>query len=294
MARTAKKPIAKTTKRKTAGAKATAKKTTAKSAAKEVDNKPKDKSVTLKKLYQFNLFAALANLVFAVLSVIFVGKQTAAFSWAYSTKDELSSSGLGPAYKLIANVEIRYLLAVIFVLSAIFSLLLATRLRNNYESGVKNSVSGTRWVLSGISLALILEFATLVAGVQDILTLKLVGGLIFTTSLLAWLNERQNKGTKKQYAIFGLSVFTGVIAWIPLIGSLLFTAIYGVVNFSWYVYVLAALVLIGFLSIARNQYRHARDGVSAKGYLQLEGNYLSVDFLIKFALFVVVLLALHK
>lgn len=296
MATTAKKTTAKTTKRKTAGAKANSKAAVvAKASSNGKGNSSKtDKSVTLGRLYQFNLFAAVANLAFAVLSVLLIGKQTAGVTLAYATKDELSSAGIGPAYRLLANVEIRYLLAAIFVISAVFSLLLATRLRNTYEAGVKNSTSGTRWVLSGITLALVLEFVTLVGGIGDLLTLKLVGGLVFTTALLAWLSERQNKGTKKQYAIFGLSVFTGVIAWLPLAGSLLFTAIYGVVNFKWYVYLLAALVLIGFLNIARNQYKHAKNGVSAKGYLQLEGKYLSVDFLIKLALFAVVLIALHK
>jgi heliorhodopsin len=289
MAKTAKKsPVKKT---KSAAAKATADKA---AAANDNATKSADKSVTLNKLYKFNLFSVVANLVFAILSVVFIGKQTVDLTWAYATKDQLVGSTLGPAYRTLASVEIRYLLAVIFVISAIFSLLLATRLRKTYEAGVKNSTSGVRWIFTGITLGLVLELASLLGGVGDVLTLKLAGGLVFTTAILAWLSERQNKGSKKHYASFTLSVFTGVIAWFPLAGSLLFTAIYGISNFSWYVYTLAGLVLIGFLSIALNQYRQARDGVSAKGYLQQEGKYVSTEFMIKLVVFLVVIIALHK
>jgi hypothetical protein len=292
MATTAKKPTAKKTKAKT---KAASKAAAAKTVEAKTAPKSTDKSVTKQRLYNFNIFAGLANIVFAVLSVVFLSKQTVDVTTAYATKNELAGSGvLGPAYKTLATVEIRYLLAGIFVISAIFSLLLASRLRKNYEAGVTNSNTLIRWVFTGISLGLILEFVTILAGIGDIATLILAGGLIFTTCVLAWMNGRDNKGTSKNYAAFALSMFTGIIAWLPLAGSLKDTYIYGNTNFGWYVYALSAAVLIGFISIARNQYRHAKNGVSAKGYLQLEGVYLSTDFLIKLAVLAIVLIALHK
>lgn len=291
MARTAKKTTAKKTTRKTAGAKSTAK-----SVSKEAPAaKNNDGMVTLEKLYKFNIFSAIVNLAFAVLSVLFVSRNTVDFTLAHATKDVLAgSTTMGPAYKTLATVEIRYLMAFIFVLGAIFSLLLATRLRKSYEAGVKGSASGWRWIFMGISLALILELVSVLGGIGDVFTLKLVGALTFTAAVLAWINERQNKGTKKQYAVFALGVFTGFAAWLPLAGSLLGTALYGVTNFGWYEYTLAVLVLIGSLSIGLNQYRHARDGITAKGYLQLEGKYVSTDFLLKLVVFAVLLIALHK
>ncbi len=286
MAKTARKPSTKKTKAKSA-----AKQPAVAAAA----AKPKaNKALTLEKLYKFNLFAAASNLIFAVVSVIFVSSQTVDFTWAYATQDTLAGSTLGPAYRTFMTVEIRYLLAAVFILSAIFSLLLATKLRKNYEASVKNAASGWRWLFSGITLALTLEIATLLAGIGDMMTLKLVAGLILTTSLLAFMSELANKGTKKQYRAFAISVFTGVIAWFPLAGSLLGTTLYGISNFEWYVYTFAVAVLAGFIGIGWSQYKHARDGVSAKGYLQLEGRYVSIDFLIKLAAFLIIISALHK
>lgn len=295
MAKTAKKSSKAKVKSKTASAKTAAKK----SVSQKVETKAAkiDRSVTLQKIYKFNLFSAVAYLAFAVLSVIFVSKESVNMVLTHATKDELASTSgsvLGPAYRTIATVEVRYLLAVIFVISAIFALLLATRLRKSYEDGVKSSVSGLRWVFMGITLALTLEVASILGGVEDIMTLKLIAGLILTTTILAWMAERANKGSKKQYAAFGLSLFTGVIAWLPLIGSLVGTTLYGIESFGWYVYALSGFLLVGFISIALSQYKHVRNGVSAKGYLQLEGKYLSADFIIKLGLFGIILTALYK
>lgn len=296
MAKTAKKPAK--TKAKSAAAKSSAKKTVAKKTNVKVTKNTKlDKSVTAAKLYKFNLFAAASYVVFAILSVVLLSKETVSVVLTHATKDELASSStivLGSALKTLVTVELRYSLAALFIISAIFSLLLATRLRKQYEAGIKNATSGLRWIFMGITLGLVLEIITLLAEVQDAMTLKMVTGLVVVTTVLAWLAERENKNTKKKYAIFNLSIFTGVLAWFPLVGSLVGTSIFGITNFGWHVYVLSAVVLTGFLTICLTQYKRIRDGVNAQGYLQNEGKYVSTDFLIKLAVFGIILVALYK
>ena len=298
MARTAKKPTAKKSKTKSSAARTSRKSVSKKTTAKKPEAKSNlNRTVTLEKLYKFNIFAAVANIIFAVLSVVFLSRESVSAVLTHATKDELASESatvLGTAYKTLLTVEVKYVLATIFLLSAVFSLLLATRLRNNYENGVRNSSSLLRWLFMGIILGLVLEFVTLLAQVEDIMTLKLVAGLIITTTVLAWMAERENSGTKKRYNSFALSIFTGTIAWLPLLGSLIGSAIYGAGNLAWYVYLLSVVVLIGFISICLTQYRQIQQGVTAKGYLQLEGKYLSTDFLIKLAVFVIILVALYK
>lgn len=287
----------KTTKKKTTTKKAAAK-APAKKAATKKATKPAVKSsapmVTLEKLYKFNIFAAVANLGFAVLSVIFLSSTSVSLLLSHSAKDELASTedALGPAFTNLFNVEIRYLLAAVFGLSAIFSLLLATKLRNQYETGIKNKVSTLRWIFLGITSALTLEITSIFAGVTDVTTLKLIAGLVLVTSILGWLSEAQNKSGAKQYAPFYLSLFTGALAWIPLVSSLIGTSLFGIQSFSWYVYVLAAVVLTGFISIALNQYRYIK-GVAGE-YIDVEGRYVSTDFLIRLALFVITFIAFYK
>lgn len=296
MARPAKKTSRAKSSAKTASAKASSKKTTAKAAETSRRNN-NNNSVTLEKLYKFNLFAAAANLIFAILSVVFLSKESLNIVLTHATKDELainSVSMLGTAYRTMFTIEIRYILAAIFVLSAVFSLLLATKLRSTYETGVKNSVSAVRWVFMSTIMGATLGLVSMIAGVEDWATLKLVGLLLIVTGVLAWMTERENKGASKQYMAFSLSAVTALMAWLPLVVSLVASTLYGTEAFSWYVYALAALLAAGALSIAMARYRHVRDGISAKGYLQLEGKYVSTQFLVMLGTFAIIMLALHK
>lgn len=281
--------------KKPASAKASAKKVVSKKASK-ASAKSNAPMVTLEKLYKFNIFAAVANLGFAVLSVIFLSNTSVNLLFAHSTKDELAATenALGPAFNNILNVEVRYLLAVVFGLSAIFSLLLATKLRSRYESGIKEKVSTLRWIFLGITSALTLEIASVLGGVTEVAALKLIAGLILVTAILGCLSEAQNKSGSKQYALFYLSLFTGFLAWIPLVSGLIGTSLFGIQNFSWYVYVLAAVLLTGFINIALIQYRYIKNGAKAGEYIDVEGKYVSTDFLIRVAVFAITFVAFYK
>ena len=296
--------MAATAKKKTASKKTRQAKVTRKSTAKKVAPKAtkaasanNGKGVTLDKLKKFNIFAAVSNAAFAVLSIIFISKDTVVASLPYAAKDDFASATdtvFGAAYKILSEVEIRYLLAFIFGLSAVFSILLATKLQSRYNAQLTKSASILRWVFTGISLGLILELSSKLANVDNIATLKTIGALVVVTSILWIISEQQNKGSKGKLAIFYLSLLTLFLAVMPLALSLVASAIYGMEWFGWHVYLLAFAVIFGLAVIAYNQYKSAKYGVSAKGYLELEGKYLSVDYLVKFSAFIILLIALYK
>jgi hypothetical protein len=255
------------------------------------------KEVTAEQLMKFNLFAAVSNVLFAVLSVIFMSKATVVTYLPYAAKDEFASTTstvFGPAFKTLCEVEIRYILAFIFGLSAVFSLLLATRLKKKYESQTANSSSVLRWVFTGVSLGLFLELSSVLAQVNNTVTLKTVGLLVVATSILWVISEGQNKGTKGKFSTFYLSLFTLFIAVMPLVVSLVASAVYGTERFGWHVYAFALAVVAGLLVLSIKQYKYAKNGVSAKSYLELEGKYLSVDYLVKFSTFIIFLIAFLK
>lgn len=303
MARTARKSTAKksTAKkpRKAVAKKPAAKAASANAPAKSLSwLKPKssDRVITVEKLRNFNIFAAVANVIFAVLSVIFLSKDSVEFTWAYASRNLFADDGsvLGAAYKIFADIEVRYILAFIFGLSAVFWILLATVLRKHYEAQLKNNVSVLRWIFTGVGLGLTLEFITSLTSVGDIATLKLVGVLIVVTTLLAIHSESMNKGSKGKFGAFYISLITGALAWVPLVISLVATGVYGLERFGWHVYTLSGLVLVCFIAIALNQYRSIRFGLSNKTFLELESKYISIDFLVKLITFAVILIAFYK
>lgn len=277
---------------------ATAKKRSARkpkktSAASKKSTSPnKNNGATTEKLKKFNIFAGVSSIVFAVLSVVFMSKETIVANLPYATKDAFASTDatiFGPAYKTLCEVEIRYVLAFFFGLSAVFSLLLVTKLRKKYESQLANSSSVIRWIFSGIALALILALSSKVAQVDSTVTLKTTGALVVLTAILWIISERQNKGTKGKLSIYYVSLATLFLAAMPLLVSLVSSGIYGMESFGWHVYALAFTTVFGLGALAFIQYKAIKKGVTAKGYLDLEGKYLSIDYLIKFSAFIILL-----
>jgi len=294
MATTAKKTVKKATKKV---AKKAATKKTASAKLSPIKTSVK-RVLSLQTLYKLNLVSAAVNLALAFAAKFALLPNTTDVTLSFVTKDQLASAQgtvLGGAYEVLATIELRYILTFIFAVSAIGSLLLASRLRGKYEAAVSNETSGLRWLLIGVTSAMLLEFVTILSGINDVMTLKLVAALVLVTALLGWISERENKGaTTKRWFPFVISIFTGVLAWMPLIGSFAGTSIYGLERFGWHVYAVAGVLLAGFIAFAANQYMQIQGQKRSSNYVFVERNYLAIDILTKVAVGAVILIALHS
>ncbi len=286
-------------------AKKTAKKPTRKVAAKlaktskvVVKKSVSNQALSMISLYRLNLLSGVTSVLLAALSAFLLVSTTVQLLMSYMTRDVMADQSavvLAPAVQVFTEVELRYVLSGIFAVGAIGSLLLATALRSRYEAKVAAGNSCWRWAFTGLSSALLLVFTSLLAGVTDIATLKLVGGLILATVFLSWTAERQNLDTKApQWLAYIAALITGAWAWIPLGVSLIGTSVYGLERFGWHVYALAGAGLIGCIAIAVNQYLHISGRKQWDNYLFVERNYLVIDLLIKIAAAGIILAALHK
>lgn len=282
-----------TTKRKSSAAKASSKKTTKKTVVASTPAKTVSRFDLLKR---FHLFSAAVSASVAVLAVILLNNQTIDLTTTYSAADPIAGEGqavLGTAYDSLLSVEFRYVVAALFTVAAVLSLLLATKLRDRYEAGVKNATSFYRWLFAGFVFALLVESITALAGVQDFVTLKLVAGLAVTTTLLGYLAERTNKGTgTPHWGAYGLSLFTGFLAWLPAAVTIVGTHIYGEETYGWHVYALAAVVLAVCVRVATTQYRFIKHPSQHKDYVLVEERYLSNELLAKLAFAAIVFIAL--
>ncbi len=295
MATTAKKPSKKPVKR--AAKKPAAKKTPAQKATViNSDKKPVlRKSFSFAALSKLHLVSAIVSAVLAVASALLLVPATAQFIMSYMTDSGTGGADkvvLAPATRVVWEVELGYLLAGIFAISAVASLLLATLLKKRYETTVTNKTSGFRWLFVGITSALLVEYASLIAGIQDIATLKLIGALVLVTALFSWLAERDNKGVSgAKWLAYSIALVAGTIAWLPLITSMVGTPFHGMERFSWYVYAFAGVVLAGVICFAYNLYRQIR-GRGAGNYLFAERNYVLIDLVMKVAAGAVIIYAL--
>lgn len=282
----------KTTKAKKAATKAPA----AAKATVPKTSKSKKVLTPLELLRSMHISLALAYSVFAIIVLGFVSTAAVAVTLGIQARDELASQDfvvLGAAHEVFYNIQPKYVLAAALLVSAVGSLLLATKLRARYESTVKARISGMRWLLFAVSAALVINYVALLAGVQDMSLLKLSAGLVFGAAMLSWVAERDNAGAARpKWLAYVLSLGAGALAWLPIGVSLVGTSVYGMERFGWHVYAITLAALLGFIGFAITLYRSIKAGKGGREYTAIESTYLRVDLFTKFVIVLVTILAL--
>lgn len=250
----------------------------------------------VERLRAFNFSLTFAYAIFAGLVIGFVTTAAKAVTLPIAAKDVFASDAgtvLGTAHEVVYNIEPKYVLAAALVVSAVASLLWATKLRKRYEGAIASQVSGWRWIALGVSAALLFEYVALLTNITDIWVIKLSSGLILLASLFGWIAERDNIGAARpKWLAYILSLLTGALAWLPILGALVGTTVFSEERYGWHVYALAASLMIGSIAFAVIQYRHLSAKLAIKDYALIEMRYLSVDRLVKLAMVLITLGAL--
>lgn len=282
----------KTTKKPATKATKTTKKTVATAAAKAA---PAKKSVITRQLNQLNFVSGAISLLLAALAGFFMTSASYQLFTGLLTKDELASTAgtvFVPAIHSVFNLELRWAVVGILVISSIVPLLAATRNRKQYEVSLAKKVMLWRWIDMAVVSALMLEVIALLSGVQDIMTLKLIGALMVITCILGWCSEKRNVGANKPvWGNYILSLVTGVLPWLVIATYAVSTSVYGLVRYPWYVYALYGTTLVAFLGYSWNGMRQLK---ALQDYEITERNYLQLSIFAKVAFAVILILGLYK
>ncbi|HUP26780.1 MAG TPA: hypothetical protein VM124_04005 [Candidatus Limnocylindrales bacterium] len=253
----------------------------------------------IKLLAQLNLITAVLSLGLAVMAGLFMNQRSYQLFTGLLTRDELASRATTvfvPAIRSVADVELRWAVVATMVLSAILPLLFATRLRRRYEASVANKVRTWRWVDMAVVGALMMGTTALISGVQDIMTLKLIGGLVILSGALAWMAERQNADitAKPGKSAYILSIIAGALPWLLIATYAAATPIYGMVRNSWFAYALYGALLAGFIATAINLGNQLRGKGKLANYEVAERNYQLINLLTRAAFAVILITGLIK
>jgi hypothetical protein len=252
----------------------------------------------LARLRTLNLISLLAFALLAALAIILMRDTSAGLHVGYLTRDELASDGgtaFGYAIQPLLSIELRWLVAAVMALSAILPFLYGTRLRRSYEAALDRKMVPWRWLDLGVTGALMVSTVALLSGIHDIFVLKLVAGLAIVTAALKWLSERQNSAVQRPvWGSYLTAVFAGTLPWL-LIGSYaVFTWVYGLVRYPWYVYALIGAVLGGFTLVALNQLLQLKARGRWADYSFVERNYLVINFVMKAAFAAILIVGLQR
>lgn len=238
-------------------------------------------------------------LVVAVLSAVVIKDTSYQLTLGHLAKDALASQGgetvLAPATRHLFGIQLRVLVPIILGLSAIGTGLTLTRLRAGYDKDLKAGVRPFRWVYLAVTVALMIEVIALLSGINDLVVLKVLAGIVVVSKLLEWLSEQQNKGARKpQWFAFTLAMVAGALPWLLIAASAIGTSIFGLERLGWHVYALYAVGLGASVLFALNQLKYLRRVGQWKDYLFVERNYLAIDLAAKVLFAVILIVGLRK
>lgn len=242
--------------------------------------------------------SAALYIALAAIAGTYMAAATYQLTVGYLTKDELTSQAstvFGPATRVVFDIELRWVIVTLMLLSAVLPILYLTKLQRAYSERLKGRVLAWRWINFAVTGALMVEVTALLSGVQDIGTLKLAGGLVALAAVFSWLSERQNEDTvRPSWGALNASIVSLILSGTLIGVYAVNTLLYGMVRSPWYVYALYGVLLVSFSLFAVNQINQHRRFRSWKNYHVVERNHLVISMLSKTVFAVILIIGLLK
>lgn len=235
-----KKPVRKI---KTASKKPAVKKTTTKALKTSV--KVSAQTENFKKLRLWHGAAAVLHAVSAVLILVMSNSHSVAVSTSFLTADSLSDAKpLVPAARQLFDVRTAWMIVAFLGVGALYHLLVATVLNNQYQRAVAAKVNRFRWLAWVLESGLVLVSVAMLLGVRDVSSLFLLFVINEGIHGLGYLLETGSTSYPRLPFKLGAK-FTATI--VLVLGWFVFaTKHYGSANLPGYSYWLLALWAVFF------------------------------------------------
>lgn len=207
----------------------------------------------------------------------------------YVTADSLASQEGAPvlvsATRHLFDVNLAYLVAAFFFMSALAHLYIATVYRKKYEANLKNGINRVRWYEYGISASTMMIAIAMLSGVADLSTLVMIFGATLVMNLLGLVMEVHNQTTKKtSWISYIVGTISGLLPWV-VVGIYFWGAqTYGTGNIPTFVYYIYASIFLFFASFAVNMYLQYKGKGRWSDYLYGEKGYMVLSLVAKSAL----------
>lgn len=246
--------------------------------------------VTKARLQKMNLWAAGFHGLQGILVLILSSPDRGVLpvTTGFLAQDKLAQSTAGhpvlaPATHTLFNINLAYLVAAFFFMSAVAHLLVATRYRKRYEADLRRNINKARWVEYAFSASTMMVGIALLSGIYDLSLLLLMFGLSALMNLMGLFTESRNTPGDVNWADYRAGVFAGKLPWLAVIIYMLGALIWGggVPIFVYFIY--ASLFLL-FSAFAVNMLLQYKKVGRWADYLWGEQMYIVLSFVAKTAL----------
>jgi len=254
-------------------------------------NTKTSKKITNESLNTWNKRLAILHAVQGIAILLLSSK---AISWpittSFLTVDTIATKAAGspvlaPAAQTIANINIGYLVAIFFFMSAFAHIFIATKYRKTYESDLKKGINKARWIEYGMSASTMMVAIAVLSGVYDLSSLIMIFVLDLIMNLMGLVMEVQNQGAKKvNWLTYWIGCLAGIIPWIVFTIYVTGANVYGSGGIPTFVYFIYASMFVFFSSFAVNMYLQYKKTGKWANYLYGERAYMILSLVAKTAL----------
>lgn len=251
---------------------------------------PKDR-ITYVGLRRFNLLMAGLHAIQG-LAVLWLSSPTRGLQPIFTNYLTINNSSsmaghpaLMPEQSLLFNLNLAYLVAAFFFVSAIAHLAAGTFYRQRYEKGLRQGINRARWVEYSVSAAIMMVGIALLSGVFDLAALILIFTLIAIMSLMGLAMEKQRLLSKKtEWFNYWVGVLAGATPWVVVALALISASAYGNSTIPTFVYWIYGSLFVFFSSFAVNMALQYKKVGRWKNYLFGERTYIVLSLIAKSAL----------
>ena len=229
----------------------------------------------------------MAGLHFAqgLAVLILSGNSTFPVNTSYLTLNTLASKSGMPvlveASRHLYDVNLAYLVAAFFFVSAIAHLTIATVYRKTYEQDLKKGINKARWIEYSISASIMMIGIAMLSGVADLSSLMMIFVLDFVMNMMGLVMEIHNQTTKKtNWISYVIGCIAGLIPWLVFVIYVLGARNYGsgVPGFVYWIY---GSLFIFFSCFAVNMYLQYKKVGKWADYLYGERVYMVLSLVAK-------------
>lgn len=112
------------------------------------------------------------------------------------------------------NIDMPWLIAIFFLLSAGFHFAIATVYNRRYQADLKVGINKLRWIEYSLSASVMMVAIAMLVGIYDFSSLLMIFGLTAIMNLLGLVMEVHNVATPKtNWLSFNLGTLAGLIPW---------------------------------------------------------------------------------
>jgi hypothetical protein len=192
---------------------------------------------------------------------------------------------LVPATRQLFDVDLAYVIAAFFFLSALAHLSIATWYRKRYERELGEGINRARWIEYSLSASTMIVAIAMIAGIYDLSTLVMMFGLTAVMNLTGLVMELVNRGRAKiDWSAYIVGCIAGILPWIVYSFYVVGSSKYGESGPPTFVYFILVSIFLFFNVFAINMLLQYKKVGRWASYLYGERVYMILSLVAKSAL----------